>query len=150
MNLDKCPCSGETLQKFLQPAILSVLTQETLHGYKILERLGLLLILRGCRPDATGVYRTLKSMEKRGLVVSDWNPSQVGPAKCLYRLTRVGKECLVRWVETLEGYQQALGELLGVAKQALGNQNRRAHTRSLGKTKTDMMKGTEDAASGKS
>ncbi|HUU69319.1 MAG TPA: helix-turn-helix transcriptional regulator [Planctomycetota bacterium] len=113
---DKCPCSGATLTKLVQPAILMLLAQQPLHGYAVVQRLGLLQILRGNRPDATGVYRLLRAMEGRGLVTCSWSRSNSGPAKRMYRLTASGTQCLERWVATLEDFDKAVTELLLAAR----------------------------------
>ena len=35
-----CPCSGETLDKFIQPAVLATLAGGPMHGYGLAERIG--------------------------------------------------------------------------------------------------------------
>lgn len=112
-----CPCEGIYLDKLVQPAILTILTEEDIHGYKIVQRLAETPFFNGDKPDATGVYRCLKSMEKRGLVVSSWDTSQTGPAKRFYQLTEAGRECLYRWIETLEEYCHTIGIFLLEAKK---------------------------------
>ncbi len=117
-DLDECPCSGATLAKFVQPAIMTILAGGPLHGYRIVERAAETPLLGGSRPDPTGVYRVLHVMEERGLVVSAWDLSASGPAKKSYQLTGQGKACLHRWIETLEGYRLSLGKLLAAARRA--------------------------------
>ena len=112
-----CPCLGQTLDKLIQPAILTVLAKQAAHGYKLVKQIADMPILRGRKPDPTGIYRFLKTMEDRGLVNSTWNVSESGPAKRLYKLTPAGKECLYRWIETLEDYQQSIGKLLVTARK---------------------------------
>lgn len=36
---DKCSCKGSNLDKFLQPAILSLLAKKNLNGYLIIQEL---------------------------------------------------------------------------------------------------------------
>jgi PadR family transcriptional regulator PadR len=115
-DLEECPCSGATLARLIQPAIMSLLAGGSLHGYRIVQRLAKTPLLGGSRPDPTGVYRMLRIMEKRGLVVSSWDLSDTGPAKRLYRLTPEGRRCLGRWVETLTNYHRAIGKLLALLK----------------------------------
>ena len=117
-DLDQCPCSGTTLSKLIQPGILTILARGPLHGYRIVERLTHLRILRGSRPDATGVYRALRAMQKRKLVVSSWDVSEPGPALHLYELTDLGSACLRRWVRTLHEYRESVRQLLGAVKAA--------------------------------
>ena len=117
LDLDACPCSGRTLGKFVQPAVMTVLAGGDLHGYQIVKRLTRLPTLGGSRPDSTGVYRVLRSMEKQGFVVSTWDLSDRGPAKKSYRLTSSGRQCLCQWVTTLEEYRTAISGLLRAARQ---------------------------------
>ncbi|KPL02629.1 MAG: transcriptional regulator [Planctomycetes bacterium SM23_65] len=118
IDLDECPCSGKTLSKLLQPAVMTILAAGELHGYKIVGRLAETPTLAGDRPDPTGVYRLLHAMQERGLVVSSWDTSGAGPAKKTYQLTRTGRRCLARWITSLAEYHKAIGELLASAKRA--------------------------------
>ena len=36
---EDCPCNGTNLEKLIQPAILTLLTTEELHGYSIVQKL---------------------------------------------------------------------------------------------------------------
>jgi PadR family transcriptional regulator, regulatory protein PadR len=118
VNADHCPCSGATLDRLLQPAILSVLAEGPLHGYRIAERIGGMPGFMGERPDLSGIYRILKVMESHGLVSSDWEVSTPGPAKKSYQITPEGRICLKRWVATLEKYRENIGSLLKAARKA--------------------------------
>ena len=114
LNLDKCPCSGKTLARLIQPAVMAVLANEELHGYVIAQRLSAMDLFRAQKPDVTGLYRLLKNMETRGLVTAVWERGASGPAKRRYRLTADGRACLDRWMVTLRGYQKTVGALLAV------------------------------------
>jgi DNA-binding PadR family transcriptional regulator len=118
MDFEACPCSGKTLAKLIQPAVMTVLAAGPLHGYRIAERVGAMAMFRGRGPDPTGIYRLLRRMEKEGLVASTWDTSDAGPAKRLYRLSASGRACLGRWVRTLKTYARAVEELLGAAGRA--------------------------------
>jgi PadR family transcriptional regulator, regulatory protein PadR len=114
-----CPCSGVTLDKLIQPAILAVLAKEPAHGYRIAEKIGEIPNFGGVKPDVSGIYRFLKAMEVKGLVVSTWDTPGKGHVKRLYDITPAGKACLARWVKTLDGYQKTIATLLKVAKAAV-------------------------------
>jgi len=107
-----------TLDRLLQPAILTVLAQRALHGYRLAQRIAELPPFKGQKPDVSGIYRFLRSMEDRGLVVASWDVSRRGPAKRLYQLTPAGRQCLSRWIETLDAYRRAIGGLLAIARRA--------------------------------
>jgi DNA-binding PadR family transcriptional regulator len=119
-SLDKCPCAGRHLEKFVQPAVLSLLAEEPLHGYLLMQRLGKMPMFKNHAPDSTGVYRFLKAMEDRRLVVAKWDISENGPAKKQFRLTPKGRKCLETWVATLAEYYDGLGHMLRSLRHALG------------------------------
>ena len=119
LALETCPCTGGTLDKLIQPAILAVLAKGPLHGYKLAERIGGMPLSKGRKPDVSGVYRALKAMEGRDFVVASWDLSDSGPTKKSYRLTEAGGQCLFRWIETLKQYRQGITVLLKTARTAV-------------------------------
>ena len=122
---EHCPCAGETLDRFLQPAILAVLSESSLHGYKLVRLLAGMPMFREQSPNATGLYRCLKEMERRGLITSTKAASKKGPVVRLYHVTPLGCACLLRWTNTLEKHRSALGSLLARARRAT-RRNRKA------------------------
>jgi DNA-binding PadR family transcriptional regulator len=96
----------------IQPAVLAILAQKALHGYRIVGSLANMPMFKGHEPDNTGVYRFLNAMEERGLLTSAWDMSDTGPARKLFDLTRQGRQCLAKWVATLRDYREQIGELL--------------------------------------
>jgi DNA-binding PadR family transcriptional regulator len=109
---------GGTLDKLVQPAILAVLAEGPIHGYRLVERIGATPSFAGQKPDVSGVYRLLKAMEGRGLVTFTWDTSEAGPAKRTYQLTPKGQQCLHSWVHTLEDYREKVTSLLKAARAA--------------------------------
>src|SRR5215207_3071991 len=90
MDLDQCACSGKSLGRLVQPAIMAVLAEQAVHGYLIIQRLAEMEMFRCGPPDPTGVYRVLRSMEEDGLVVSTWDFGDSGQAKRRFELTADG------------------------------------------------------------
>ena len=113
-----CPCCGVTLDKLVQPAILAALTEGAIHGYRLAERINEMAGRGGEKPDVSGIYRFLKSMEAKGLVTSSWETWAQGHAKRLFAITADGRACLVRWTTTLETYRKMITSLLKAAKAA--------------------------------
>ena len=107
-----CPCVGGNLDKFIQPAVLAVLSEGPLHGYRILQHLGAIPMFESCPPDTAGVYRVLKAMQGRGLVTSAWDVSASGPAKRRFDLTAAGRQCLGLWAQTLADYHRRIGRMI--------------------------------------
>jgi len=118
LDLAECPCTGGTLDRLIQPAILVVLAEGPLHGYLVAERLGEMPSFAGQKPDVSGVYRFLKSMEHKELVVGSWDISESGPAKKCYQITPNGQRCLQAWVKTLEDYRKSITDLLRAARRS--------------------------------
>jgi len=129
MNLNKCPCSGKTLARLIQPAVMAVLADEPLHGYVIVQRLTGMSMFMDHGPDITGVYRLLKIMEKKGFVTSSWELTASGPAKRCYALTPDGRGCLTRWITTLRTYRDAVSNLLDTAASSGAVMTRRGGKR---------------------
>ena len=119
MDLRQCPCSGKTLARLVQPAVMAALAEHPLHGYLIVQRLAALRMFRDQKPDPTGVYRLLKALEQEGYVESTWELAENGPAKRRFALTKSGRTCLARWAQTLQEYEESVGDLLGVITQAM-------------------------------
>jgi DNA-binding PadR family transcriptional regulator len=120
-KFDDCPCKGTNLEKLIHPAILTLLVAEELHGYSIVQKLQETYMLRGKKPDPSGVYRCLKLMEQGGYVTATWDISNSGPAKKQYKITNDGLECLKIWINTLEDYQRSLELFLSFAKNTVQN-----------------------------
>ena len=120
---EKCSCKGYTLDKLLQPNILSLLAKGDLHGYHIIQELENRNLFMGERTDNTGVYRALKTMEEKDLLSSRWDVIGGGPAKRVYSITPKGLECLSRWVETLEAYQKTIALIIEEGQSALSSLN---------------------------
>jgi len=116
----ECPCEGKTLERFIRPAVLIILARgHQQYGYGILQQLSAMPLCAGERPNAAGVYRCLRQMEREGLVTSEWAVSEAGPARRLYTLTEEGERCLCRWLMTLNSYKVAIEELLKLGQDAL-------------------------------
>ncbi|HZB97231.1 MAG TPA: helix-turn-helix transcriptional regulator [Candidatus Sulfotelmatobacter sp.] len=104
----ECRCDGGQPKNFLRPCLLLLLGEQAAHGYELIERLKAF----GFSRDPGGLYRMLRSMEREGLVRSQWEPSGVGPDRCRYHLTPAGGDWLRAWAETLDDTRRTLEEYL--------------------------------------
>src|SRR5680860_472103 len=98
-------------RSWLQPFLLLALEQWQSHGYELIRRMsgfGFEALDRG------SVYRTLRQLEKDGLVVSGWDTSKEGPARRLYTLTDAGRIYLNTWAASLRGYQIMLNQFFSL------------------------------------
>jgi poly-beta-hydroxybutyrate-responsive repressor len=86
----------------LATSLLGLLRDWNAHGYQLAQRLA----EAGLPPfDVTTIYRTLRQLEKTGLVSSAWDTSESGPAKRTYSLTAAGELFLGNWTNILKRYQ---------------------------------------------
>lgn len=94
-------------RNWLQPFLLLSLDQWQSHGYELIRR----LTLFGFEAiDPGSVYRTLRQLEKDGLLESDWDTTNGGPARRRYSVTEAGRLTLNGWADALRGYQHMLDE----------------------------------------
>lgn len=115
----KCSCKGYNLDKLLQPNILILLAKQNLHGYSIIQELENKNLFNGKKADNTGIYRTLNTLEEKGLIKFEWELESTGPAKKVYHITDVGLECISNWIETLENYRKTIDVMIEEAKALL-------------------------------
>jgi PadR family transcriptional regulator PadR len=103
-------------RNFQRPCLLLLLQERPAHGYDLVERLHASFI---DDTDTGGVYRTLRTLEREGLVCSSWCVSTAGPARRTYALTSAGLEALHQQVETVEVTHQLLHAFLDRCGRAL-------------------------------
>ncbi len=104
-------CPQGKIERFIEPCLLLLLSEQTSHGYELLENLEHFGIDPRCQ-DPGQVYRYLRRMEKEGLVVSEWEPGESGPARRSYRITGDGLAFLNSWVKTLEARVSIINKML--------------------------------------
>ena len=107
MEKATCACKGKNLGKFIQPIILTIVSQGGVTGYRIAREVARFSTFRGTSPDPTGVYRYLKGMEEKDLICNTAGPED----DSCYVLTEHGRWCLENWKGTLRNYIASL-ELL--------------------------------------
>src|SRR5215208_5984868 len=91
---------------WLTPVALVLLKEESSYGYEILERLEEEFGFEQIR--AGTLYRTLRRTEQEGLCKSEWETSEVGPARRMYSITEDGEEYLAAWAEACKQYQNVM------------------------------------------
>lgn len=77
--------------EYVEACLLLSLAERPAYGYELkraLDDLGVEL------PDRGRIYRSLRAMEARGLVVSHWDTAARGPARRTYDVTSLGQEFL--------------------------------------------------------
>jgi PadR family transcriptional regulator, regulatory protein PadR len=92
-------------KNWLVPMLLLMLRQWNSYGYELLEKMTAL----GMATMNPGTfYRTLRRMEKDGMVSSNWDTSEGGPARRIYSITDAGEAYLKYWVDSLDQYQKMM------------------------------------------
>lgn len=89
----------------LTTTLLAFLRNWNAYGYQLAQQLN-----QAGLPafDSGTVYRTLRQLEKTGLVSSFWDTSESGPARRMYSLTKAGDLFLSSWIDVLQKYQAVL------------------------------------------
>ncbi len=92
-------------RNWLVPVILLALREWNSYGYELMERAAA-FGFEAMNPGT--LYRTLRQMEKDGVVKSKWETSKGGPARRMYSITEAGEAYLDFWAESLERFQQMM------------------------------------------
>lgn len=106
-------------RSYARAVLLVLVAPGPTHGYELLEHvsdLGLRSI------DTGGLYRTLRAMERQGLVASWWENSSSGPPRRTYVLTVAGRVALDAEMEAIRSSIELLSELADRAERIIGPQ----------------------------
>ena len=94
----------------LASSLLAFLRNWPAYGYQLVREL-----TKAGLPafDSATVYRTLRQLERTGMVSSFWDTTESGPARRMYSLTKTGETFLNLWLDVLSHYQNILQSTLG-------------------------------------
>jgi PadR family transcriptional regulator len=92
-------------KNWLVPVLLLMLRQWSSYGYELMEKMSA-FGLAAMNPGS--FYRTLRQMEKDGMVSSNWDILEGGPARRVYSITDAGQAYLDHWVQSLDRYQRMM------------------------------------------
>jgi len=92
-------------KNWLVPILLLMLREWSSYGYELMEKMAT-FGLSAMNPGT--FYRTLRQMEKDGMVSSNWDTSEGGPARRVYSITEAGEAYLEYWAESLDQYQRMM------------------------------------------
>jgi poly-beta-hydroxybutyrate-responsive repressor len=123
-KLKECECPSGKMTRFVEPCLLFFLSQQSSYGYELMEKLGQFGFQK-TKPDPAMVYRTLRSLEKEGCVISKWDTKGAGPAKRNYELTSKGLSLLHGWARGIEQRKDALDKFLGLYKKYFKDKNKK-------------------------
>jgi DNA-binding PadR family transcriptional regulator len=94
------------VERFVEPALLLLLSEGSSHGYELAEQLADLLKVE--RVDYGNLYRMLRGLEAEDVVTSAWNDELPGRSKRTYELTPNGEALLERWVSSLRSTNESI------------------------------------------
>lgn len=98
------------IERFVEPALLLLLSEGPTHGYDLADRLATLMDAE--RVDYGNLYRALREAESEGIVASEWNDDLPGRTKRTYELTPLGAELLDTWVSSLRAARESIDSFL--------------------------------------
>jgi PadR family transcriptional regulator, regulatory protein PadR len=103
-----CSCAMGNLYRFVEPVILYMLAKmESAHGYELAGELKN-HTLTDTEIDRGALYRTLQRLEANGHVESEWDTSNSGPARHVYKITDTGREHLREWAVVLDNLTKSM------------------------------------------
>jgi poly-beta-hydroxybutyrate-responsive repressor len=92
-------------KNWLVPVLLLMLREWSSYGYQLMEKMAAFGLTT---MNAGTFYRTLRQMEKDGMVSSCWDTSENGPARRIYSITDAGETYLKYWADSLNQYQKMM------------------------------------------
>ncbi len=101
--------------------ILRVVCEKPMHGYGIIKKIEDLSEGRHKVKSGT-MYTTLRRMEKKKLLQSDWKKSESGPDKRMYSITKEGREHLKSWLEMVRERKKMMEKMTRFYEKEFGNE----------------------------
>ena len=104
----------DLLQGTLELLILKTLSQDSMHGYGIAQRIHQ-SVDDELKIEDGSLYPALYRMEERGWIASEWGVSDNNRRAKFYRLTKAGRKRLEGERANWERVSQAVGRILETA-----------------------------------
>ena len=120
-SAEREPSPGWPPRDTLTPFVLLAVSLQRAHGYAIedyLRGFGLFGI------TMSTLYRTLRQMEKDGLLESIWEPGPTGPARRVYTITGNGDAWLATSAAMLDTYRETINRFFGLYDAGPGAKRR--------------------------
>lgn len=90
--------------------LLLLIAEKPGHGYELSERLRELGLAKQGISNMGNLYRLLAELEMNGFVIADWDTSEPGPAKKIYRITEAGMMLLDDAASYILEFEKVLSE----------------------------------------
>jgi PadR family transcriptional regulator PadR len=115
-----CTCAMGNLSRFVEPVVLLLLKKKgRSYGYDLGNDLHA-HALTDAVIERAALYRTLRTLEANGNVVSEWETDQGGPARRVYKLTRQGENHLQEWAAVLDHAAKSMRRFVKVTRSLVG------------------------------
>lgn len=114
-----CACEVGRVRGFVEPCAVLLISERESHGYDLLTRLAEF----GIDPESIDpgtLYRTLRRLERDGILRSEWSTEGVGPARRIYQITPEGLDFLRAWRQSVIGIRASLDGFLTACEGVLG------------------------------
>ena len=98
--MKNCNKRHNSTDRFMEACLLMLLCEENCHGYNLAEQLSSFGFCEE-QMNISTLYRTLRCMESKGFVISDWQKGDIGPKKRIYMITEKGKAELGSRIEVM-------------------------------------------------
>ena len=92
-------------KNWIVPVLLLMLRELSSYGYELMDKMATFGL---GTMNAGTFYRTLRQMEKDGMVSSSWDTSEGGPARRVYSITAAGEAYLNFWAQSLDHYSKMM------------------------------------------
>lgn len=102
--------------------LLLLLHDGASYGYELRRE----LVARAGQLDPAVMYRSLRDMERNGLITSHWMASQAGPRRRVYDITPAGRRELVQIAAAITGARDAQTAFLSELEQRNGGDHETA------------------------
>jgi len=104
------------IYRFVEPVILFMLKEKgRSYGYDLAAGMKD-HALTDSAIEGAALYRTLRRLEQNGFVKSHWNPSETGPNRRTYVLTKSGERHLQEWAEVLDHLSRSMQRFVRKSK----------------------------------
>lgn len=95
--------------------LLMIMSNPSSHGYELRQ----LLEKLDYQEDGSRIYRTLREMEQKGLVSSEFGPSANGPQRRNYKLTSAGRASVLHFDNKIDYELDHLARIKQACKAAI-------------------------------
>ncbi len=129
-------------RNWLVPVILLTLREWNSYGYELMERAAT-FGFEAMNPGT--LYRTLRQMEKNGMVKSTWETSRGGPARRVYSITDAGEAYLDFWAKSLKQYRRNMDAFFRIYRRQAGTADRRKVMSNGGDSRSHEPDGKQDS-----